>query len=385
MSEDESARLINVSGRQRMLSQQITLLTREYVNAEGAAPQVQAEVALREALSEFRDAHRALTEGDKALALPPLKSPVIREIYTAEDSLNDLVKWFVDEVEGILDHPPDAPALRGRIDALSSFARTTLLNRLDDVVTDYEAQSHARLRTILRIDIIIFALTLLLLVLEGQFIFRPMARDVAKRTRQLQQARDQLDQQANHDELTGLPNRRYLRGVAGEELISNRPQAVLQIDLDGFKQVNDLYGHAAGDALLKEVGGRMKRALRESDFLARTGGDEFVVVLSQMECEDDHALVAQRLIDRIAEPVTVAGRTVQVGASVGVALAGDRELPFYELLGEADVALYEVKRGGKGTWEAYRAEGVRGDAGRSNRRESTAAPGYPLAAPAQTR
>ncbi|MEO0974276.1 MAG: GGDEF domain-containing protein, partial [Pseudomonadota bacterium] len=128
-------------------------------------------------------------------------------------------------------------------------------------------------------------------------------------------------------------------------------------DLDGFKQVNDQFGHAAGDALLREAAKRMQRALRDTDFIARTGGDEFVVMLPQMKGSKDHVLIAERLIRCIARPITVAGRTIEMGASIGVALAGDRQLPFYELLGEADVALYEAKRSGKCTWQVYRPEG----------------------------
>lgn len=341
-----------------MLSQQITLLTRETVNAIGSSERTQSETLLREALGEFHTNHLVLSHEHGLPGTQTQHSDALRDIYEGENSLNAYIAWFEGEIEQLLAASLVDTATASRLDALSRFARTTLLTRLNDVVDQHESESHARVRTILLADIAIFALTMTLLICEALFIFRPMARDVAERTQLLQTTRDQLDHQANHDELTGLPNRRFLRSVANEQFRAGKPQAVMQIDLDGFKQVNDVLGHAAGDALLREVASRMQRSLRESDCVARAGGDEFVVVLSQMEHEDDHALVAERLIQRVSEPITVAGRAVEVGASIGIALAGNRDLPFYELLGEADVALYEAKHGGKGTWRVYRPEGV---------------------------
>ncbi|MEO0975507.1 MAG: type IV pili methyl-accepting chemotaxis transducer N-terminal domain-containing protein, partial [Pseudomonadota bacterium] len=238
LSQDESAHLINVSGRQRMLSQQIALLAREYAAAATAQQRARIEGELRQALARFSDSHRALTQGDPAQGLRAPRSQAVRDLYHGENALNADVKWFVGEVEALLLASPDQlssdGAAHARLDRLSEFARHTLLARLNAVVAQNEAEANRRVKMIRVADIIVFAGTLFGLLCEALFIFRPMARAVTQRTRELQEARDQLNYQANHDELTGLPNRRYLRVVAGEHFAPASPKAVLQIDLDGF-------------------------------------------------------------------------------------------------------------------------------------------------------
>jgi diguanylate cyclase (GGDEF)-like protein len=155
------------------------------------------------------------------------------------------------------------------------------------------------------------------------------------------------------DMLTGLPNRRALMQALPEALARaarvGRPCAVLFIDMDGFKQVNDTHGHEEGDELLRQFGMRLSNGIRETDMVARLAGDEFVVVLELLTDARDAEDKAHLLLDQLARPYRLAGGSVRAGASIGVALQLPHELQDpVRLLARADQAMYEAKRKGKG-------------------------------------
>jgi diguanylate cyclase (GGDEF)-like protein len=176
------------------------------------------------------------------------------------------------------------------------------------------------------------------------------------------QAEQTIRQLSLHDPLTGLANRRFLYEnakhlIAGAKR-SQKPMAVLIVDLDDFKAVNDTHGHAAGDAVLVASAERMKQLLRESDVIARFGGDEFVIVLGQVDDAEAAHEVASRVVDSLSQPVPLAGgETARIGASVGIAMCCAGEETLNDLLKKADAALYAAKRDGKST---YREAGVSG-------------------------
>jgi len=178
--------------------------------------------------------------------------------------------------------------------------------------------------------------------------------DITER-QQLERLRDQ---QAREDVLTRLPNRRALDERLSEAMARVRrtlnPLAVLFLDLDGFKRVNDQHGHAMGDELLRDVAKRLQYAVRETDFVARWAGDEFVVLLEGVTAEALEPL-AQKLIRLIEEPLHVGSSTLLVSTSIGVALflPGASETA-QELLKRADVAMYMAKRAGKARIELAR-------------------------------
>jgi diguanylate cyclase (GGDEF)-like protein len=166
-----------------------------------------------------------------------------------------------------------------------------------------------------------------------------------------------------HDPLTGLANRRFLNEhekhvIAGAKR-SGKHLAVLAVDLDDFKAVNDRYGHAAGDAVIVTAAERMKRLLRESDVIARFGGDEFVIVLGQVDNAESARDVAGRVVESLCQPIPLAGGgTAQIGASVGIAMCCAGSETLNELLKKADAALYAAKREGKHTFREADASGV---------------------------
>ncbi|MCC6319784.1 MAG: EAL domain-containing protein [Gemmatimonadaceae bacterium] len=200
---------------------------------------------------------------------------------------------------------------------------------------------------------------------------RSLEGEIHERTRAevaLRASKEALTHQAFHDQLTGLPNRtRFLERVAGA-LSGGSPEraAVLAVDLDGFKVVNDTFGHAAGDALLREVATRLLGATRGSDVVARLGGDEFAVLLCYLRDEGETRLVAERILRALDAPIALGDRSTSVGASIGIAYgarhAGPRVAssddpegldPVDALLHDADVALYHAKTLGKGRYATF--------------------------------
>ena len=159
----------------------------------------------------------------------------------------------------------------------------------------------------------------------------------------LNETRRALQHQATHDGLTGLPNRAQLATYADER--AGRPLGVLLLDLNGFKQVNDTYGHAAGDRLLHEVGARLTAALGPDGLAGRIGGDEFLVLLPEAG-PDGLAPVADRIRAAIRQPIDIGGRDVTVGVSIGMSYRGDRsDATLDTLSAEADAGMYRDKRG----------------------------------------
>ena len=168
----------------------------------------------------------------------------------------------------------------------------------------------------------------------------------------LKEVQDQLAHQASHDPLTGLPNRALFQELGDKALARasrlGDPVAVLFVDLDRFKPVNDERGHAVGDALLVQVGERLRSSLRRGDVVARFGGDEFVVLCERPTGAAEMGDLAHRLLATLSAPVTIGATTVAVGASIGVALGAGEGTTIDTLIRDADAALYRAKASGRG-------------------------------------
>jgi diguanylate cyclase (GGDEF)-like protein/PAS domain S-box-containing protein len=178
-----------------------------------------------------------------------------------------------------------------------------------------------------------------------------LERAVAARTAELQAANARAQHLADHDALTGLPNRRLLQDRLTQALAQsyrNRKQtAVMFVDLDRFKTINDSLGHSVGDLLLKEVAKRLVKQLREVDTICRTGGDEFVVVLPEIKHAADAANVAQKIIENLSHPIRVEERELTVTPSIGIAVFPDDGRDAETLIRNADAAMYHAKEMGR--------------------------------------
>jgi diguanylate cyclase (GGDEF)-like protein/PAS domain S-box-containing protein len=167
-------------------------------------------------------------------------------------------------------------------------------------------------------------------------------------------AQHELTHLATHDVLTGLPNRSLFREHM-EIMLQNarrhkRQLALLFLDLDGFKSINDTYGHSTGDALLREVSERMRQCVRKEDILARMGGDEFTILLGELTTPTDASLVAMKVIKAISEPMAINNTICHVGVSIGISLFPDSTEDEDTLLRLADDAMYTAKAEGKNTF-----------------------------------
>lgn len=180
------------------------------------------------------------------------------------------------------------------------------------------------------------------------------------RNADLEEAKQRIEHNSLHDALTGLPNRRYL-----DELLSGRvagrpltdgPLAVLHLDLDRFKQINDTFGHAAGDAMLVHTANVLTESASESDFVARIGGDEFVIVCMQNAEQERLETLANQIVVKMREPVIHSGRTCRFGVSIGIERTNDNSDDPKQMLINADIALYRAKQDGRNGHKFFNQE-----------------------------
>ena len=175
--------------------------------------------------------------------------------------------------------------------------------------------------------------------------------DISDRKR----AEEQIEFHAYHDVLTGLPNRKLFTDRLTLSLTrsrrSGRSLAVMFIDLDHFKTINDTLGHTAGDELLLEMSHRLKHCIRDDDTVARLGGDEFTIILSELRHPEDAANVAQKVLDAVQQPLSIVGMPIEVTASIGIALYPNDGADPESLLRNADSAMYRAKESGRSNYQ----------------------------------
>jgi len=201
---------------------------------------------------------------------------------------------------------------------------------------------------------------LLAALLAGGLVIGLLLFRVDRASRALEAAQQAAQHRAVHDPLTGLCNRAgfedHNRRIRAELARGGAPVALLALDLDRFKQVNDTLGHDAGDRLLRQVADRLRPLVREVDLIARLGGDEFVVLMQRVDGPGDATALASSIVAHIAEPYMIGAHDVRIGVSIGIALAATAA-DFDDLAQRADFALYEAKEGGRNQFRLYGAAG----------------------------
>ncbi|MEO1090143.1 MAG: EAL domain-containing protein [Pseudomonadota bacterium] len=266
-----------------------------------------------------------------------------RTIETDLDNARAVVRLRVHQLRE--NEPAPASAL---LESVNRFAVA-----VDAVVADQSDRLEAAQRHALHRGKSLAILTLLVLAAEAAMLIRPLAGQLAMAEATAVEATERLSYLASHDELTGLANRRALENELQRRMTTAAPFGLVLCDLDGFKPINDVYGHAAGDTVLRAAAGRLDRALRPGDIAARLGGDEFVLVVGGDPEGDPVGLVARRVQAALAMPISHEDHQLTVGASVGTAVHPQDGATPHALLAAADAAMYEAKQTGGAVIRSY--------------------------------
>lgn len=341
-----SANIINISGQQRMLSQRVSLFTMEYLSSGNASSKNDA----RNAVEVMASNHGFLLSGHNNATTKNTKSPLspeMQDLYFSSDTgVDKQVLHFISLVNQALNQEqPDGD--RKGLSADFEFwqlARTSLLNSLNDVVKQYETESLQKAEELRHAQEVVSLIIILTILIEAVFIFRPMVRKVTSFAERLQK-------EANHDHLTGLLNRRSF-GILVDKTwaLSKRHDYSLSLityDIDHFKSINDSYGHDVGDKAIQHISDILIQNTRESDSVARFGGEEFVIMLPNTNKHDAHIL-ANKIREKIEQsPLQVNKLILELTISGGVAECEKHDQNIEKTLKRSDDALYQAKNGGR--------------------------------------
>ncbi|MEM9735335.1 MAG: diguanylate cyclase [Pseudomonadota bacterium] len=351
--QEAGATAASLSYRQRILSLEIALQAEELALTPLWDDWHGVRENLRASLKEFERIHKALTIGDPELGIHNLPSPQVRAIhFKAPYRLHNVVKQYCEIARRVLGAEGPDQISRRDVSTLDITSRRQLQNGLAVVSVVYSQEAKQRVAQLRMVQTGLYGASLLALMLVGGAVFRPMVRRVDSSTNELIDAKSLLEHSARHDPLTHLPNRRYLAEhldrTLSEAERAGREVALMHIDLDRFKEVNDTLGHAAGDQVLANAAGIMQAELRSGDFLARIGGDEFVLVSAGGADPADLAALADRLIAEIEQTGCDDAQPAGISASIGIALAKPGSgWDADDLMLNSDIALYDAKSDGR--------------------------------------
>lgn len=350
------ARLVELSAAQSVFSQRIPMLAQRLADARDPAAARALHDDLTQARDTFWDAHLALTGGVGTPATP-VPAHLAQIYFGGPHRLDHQARAFVAAADAVLAGGPQAPR-PAEVETLVHLAQGPLIASLGAAMLAHRDAADARMRVLRQTHGAIAIGTLGLLGLVAIAIFAPMVRRTERMTDALIAARREMEHSALHDSLTGLPNRRYLDDFLARALANARRNGhtvgILHLDLDRFKEVNDNFGHKAGDAVLQATARIMLASVRTSDFVARIGGDEFIIVSPEQRQPDGLSILAQRLIDRLSEPMPYEAVMTEVNASIGIALATPESgMDAERLMIAADIALYQAKHSGRAQYRVY--------------------------------
>ena len=367
----ESATILNVAGKQRMLSQRIAIFSSDFARADNASATLLAAENIVRTKTEMADAYAWLLENATSFGKADHLTPDTHALYFSEPhNVDRRLREYFEKVNALLES--DGDARKARNNAVYVDAIGPLVVSLDAAVSQLEQDAKDEVDAARRLRVALMITVLLVLFAEWFFIFRPLARMVQHKTKALEQAHEAVAHAAMHDPLTDLPNRRMLDTILETTLAQSyrlgKPLTICHLDLDQFKAVNDTLGHSVGDKVLLHATTVLRNATRASDFIARVGGDEFVIVDCTFGGYEGASVMAERIVERMARPFEVDGHICRIGASIGIAVHDPDDEDLEAIMHRADIALYHAKELGRGQVQPWSEDALVAFEGRLNQR-----------------
>ena len=343
---DDDSRLVNVSGRQRMLSQEISKLALEIKDAKDVSARIAPTKELYEAVMTFQGTHEGLLAGSETLGVKGRNSARVLELYSKIEPAYHAILAASSTLRTRATAPDVTKAEIGTLAASILSWEQEFLGGMNSVVWEYDMEASQRRALIRDLEYILFGLTIVALMMEALFIFRPAEKHLSRYFLNLQEAFAKLREQATYDPLSGLYNRGAGILLLAHEMDKSRrtrsPLTLVFIDLDGLKTVNDRFGHEEGDRFIAGFASIVAKTVRSGDMAFRYGGDEFVLVLN---CDAAQAeTIAARVSILIDEANAKSEALWTFGFSYGMATFDPTSAVTADnLLAAADEAMYVMK------------------------------------------
>jgi len=346
----QTGKVVNVSGQQRMLSQRTSMFTVQYLSTGSLEAKAIATGAADQLIKNHEFLLRYHTRQGREMS-----APLDALYFDAASNIDDQVNEFVTEVNRLLSEAPFESERTGEIYDLTFFqmAQDKLLFDFNAIVQQYEDESASRISELQLVQRIVLFIVILTLIIEALFVFRPMVRKISSFAQRLQH-------DANFDSLSGVFNRRAFDQLANRafKLASRHKHSfsVVVADIDFFKRVNDTFVHAAGDQVIKLAGQLLASNCRDTDVVARVGGEEFTIILPNTPLESAEN-VAHKLKQKFEDTTSEPDKSpVKMTMSFGVSSINESDSAVEDILARADRGLYAAKEGGRNRVEVVASD-----------------------------